>query len=98
MKCVVFVHGTPWSSVVPQPIAEALFAKRTYQILVYDQPGYGQSQDFDPSSSTTTSTSTSTSEESFPGDTSVKFQVLALTDLLKHVQMDGQVGTQPQLS
>jgi pimeloyl-ACP methyl ester carboxylesterase len=94
MKCVGFAHGTPWSSVVFQPIAEALLAKGTYQILVYDLPDYGQSQDFDSSSSTTTSTSTSTSEEDFPGDTSVKFQVLALTDLLKHVQMDGQGGHQ----
>lgn len=85
-KCVVFVHGTPWSSAVFQPIIEALLAKGSYQILVYDLPGYGQSQDYDPGSSTITS------EGDFPGDTSVKFQAKALTELLKHVQLDGQEG------
>ena len=83
-KCLVFVHGTPWSSAVFRPVIEALLAKGTYQILVYDLPGYGQSQDFDTGSTTTTS------EEDFPGDTSVKFQAEALTELLKHVQLDGR--------
>lgn len=83
MKCVVFVHGTPWSSVVFQPIVQALLAKGSYQILVYDLPGYGQSQDFDSGSSRTVS------EGDFLGDTSVKFQAVALMELLKHVQLDG---------
>lgn len=85
MKCVVFVHGTPWSSAVFRPIVEALLAKGSYQILVYDLPGYGQSQDLDASSATT-------SEEDFPGDTSVNFQAKALTELLKHVKLDGREG------
>ncbi|KAE9371100.1 alpha/beta-hydrolase [Stipitochalara longipes BDJ] len=86
-KCVVFVHGTPWSSVVFKPIIEALLAKGSYKILVYDLPGYGQSQDF-----VSTSSSTTASKEDFPGDTSVKFQAKALADLLKHVQLDGEGG------
>ena len=80
---MVFIHGTPWSSAVFRPVVEALLEKGSYQILVYDLPGYGQSQDFDPDSNTTTS------EEDFPGDTSVKFQAKALTEPLKHVQLDG---------
>ncbi|KAI7082435.1 hypothetical protein KC356_g8367 [Hortaea werneckii] len=45
-KNVVIVHGTPWSSVVFQPLIETLLAKGSYQILVYDLPGYGQSQEY----------------------------------------------------
>jgi len=85
-KCVVFVHGTPWSSAVFQPIIEALLAKGSYQILVYDLPGYGQSQEYDATSSKVASGG------QFAGDTSVKFQAEALTELLKHVQFDGQQG------
>ncbi|KAN0096045.1 alpha/beta-hydrolase [Hyaloscypha variabilis] len=85
-KCVVFVHGTPWSSTVFRPIIEALLAKGSYKILVYDLPGYGQSQEFIPSSRNTTS---ATSTAAFQGDTSVKFQAKALVRLLKHVQLDG---------
>ncbi|TKA27570.1 hypothetical protein B0A50_04401 [Salinomyces thailandicus] len=85
-KCVVFVHGTPWSSVVYQPIIEALLARGSYHILVYDLPGYGQSQSYSPDSHQATSAA------GFPGDTSVKFQAGALTALLQHVQWDGMNG------
>lgn len=85
-KCVVFVHGTPWSSVLFKPVVEALLAKGSYQILVYDLPGYGQSQDYNPDSNATTS------KASFPGDTSVKFQAKALAGLLSHVELDGKGG------
>ena len=85
-KSVVFVHGTPWSSAVFRPIIEALLAKGPYQILVYDLPGYGQSQNF------SRDFSIPTSHSDFPGDTSVKFQAKALTELLKHVQLDGKEG------
>jgi pimeloyl-ACP methyl ester carboxylesterase len=88
VKCVVFVHGTPWSSVVFKPIVKALLAKGTYQALVYDLPGYGQSQDYNPDSNTTTT------REGFPGDTSVKFQAQALSELLRHVKLDGK-GNNP---
>jgi len=83
VKCVVFVHGTPWSSAVFRPVIEALRAKESYKILVYDLPGYGQSQDFE-------SDSISNSNGEFQGDTSVKFQARALAGLCKHVQLDGQ--------
>ncbi|KAH6713309.1 Alpha/Beta hydrolase protein [Leptodontidium sp. MPI-SDFR-AT-0119] len=83
-KCVVFVHGTPWSSIVFKPTIEALLARGSYQILVYDLPGYGKSQDFDAGSTTTPP------ENGFLGDTSVKFQALALAELLKQVQMGGK--------
>ncbi|OBT51928.1 hypothetical protein VE04_08655, partial [Pseudogymnoascus sp. 24MN13] len=87
-KSVVFVHGTPWSSVVFKPIVEALLAKGSYQILIYDLPGYGQSQEYNPDTNATTS------KASFPGDTSVKFQATALSALLNHVHLDG-AGSNP---
>lgn len=79
-KCVVFVHGTPWSSAVFRPIISTLLAKGSYQILVYDLPGYSQSQAYTPSN-------TSPFKAGFPGDTSVKFQAEALTALLSHAQL-----------
>ena len=85
-KCVVFVHGTPWSSIVFKPTIGALLARSPYKILVYDLPGYGQSQSFE------TGSKTETPENGFLGDTSVKFQALALSELLKHVQLDGKDG------
>ena len=83
VKHVVFVHGTPWSSAVFRPIIDSLLAKQSYKILVYDLPGYGKSQKFDPGSRCTIS------QEDFAGDTSVKFQAGALAALLKHVELDG---------
>lgn len=38
---VVFCHGTPWSSVVWEPFAEALSAE--FSVYLWDMPGYGQS-------------------------------------------------------
>jgi pimeloyl-ACP methyl ester carboxylesterase len=84
-KCVVFVHGTPWSSIVYQPIVEALLAKQSFKILVYDLPGYGQSQAFNSNIS-------SAPKNGFPDDTSVKFQAEALVALLQHVGFDGKDG------
>lgn len=89
-KSLVFVHGTPWSSAVFQPIVKALLAKDSYQILLYDLPGYGQSQVFEePDSSGSTQNIDS---KFFAGDTSVRFQALALEALLKHVNMDAGSG------
>ncbi|TVY52416.1 hypothetical protein LSUE1_G010093, partial [Lachnellula suecica] len=85
-KCVVFVHGTPWSSDVFRPVIQALLAKTSYRILVYDLPGYGQSQEYDPANNSHISV------KGFQGDTSVKFQAAALTELLQHVQLDGKDG------
>jgi pimeloyl-ACP methyl ester carboxylesterase len=38
---VVFCHGTPWSSVLWRPIADALTAR--YTVYLWDMPGYGRS-------------------------------------------------------
>jgi pimeloyl-ACP methyl ester carboxylesterase len=38
---VVFCHGTPWSSVLWRPIADALTARFT--VYLWDMPGYGRS-------------------------------------------------------
>ena len=84
---VVFVHGTPWSSVVYKPMIEALLAKGQYKILAHDLPGYGQSQAFAPGEEATTTYS------GFTGDTSFALQARALAALLKHVEFDGSNGS-----
>jgi pimeloyl-ACP methyl ester carboxylesterase len=38
---VVFCHGTPWSSELWRPLAEALAARHT--VYLWDMPGYGES-------------------------------------------------------
>ncbi|MBW9213653.1 alpha/beta hydrolase [Mumia sp. zg.B53] len=38
---VVMCHGTPWSSALWQPFAEAL--SREFAVYLWDMPGYGQS-------------------------------------------------------
>ncbi|MGO2931679.1 alpha/beta fold hydrolase [Microbacterium sp.] len=38
---VVFLHGTPWSSALWRPLAEALATRFT--VYLWDMPGYGQS-------------------------------------------------------
>lgn len=38
---LVFLHGTPWSSALWQPIAEAL--SRRFTVYLWDMPGYGAS-------------------------------------------------------
>ena len=86
IKTVVFVHGTPWSSYVFQPVAKALLARRRHRVLLYDLPGYGQSQEIKPSSSATAKGS------NFVGDTSVKMQAIVLAELLKLLKLDGKHG------
>ncbi|KAK3056414.1 hypothetical protein LTR09_002921 [Extremus antarcticus] len=83
---VVFVHGTPWSSGVFQPIAKALLSRGQYQVLLYDLPGYGQSQ------SSLKSDPAGQQSGQFAGDTSVKTQGAVLADLLNHLQLDGKDG------
>lgn len=85
-KTVVFIHGTPWSSDVFRPIAKALLARGGYNVLLYDLPGYGQSQERHSVSSTTSEAA------KFDGDTSVKVQAAVLADLLQHLQLDGKSG------
>ena len=74
---VVFVHGTPWCSDVFRPLSEALWATGRFNLLLYDLPGYGQSQYFDETGT-------------FEQDTSVKAQGEALAALLQHLNIDGK--------
>lgn len=85
-RTVVFVHGTPWSSAVFQPLAKALLARPGYRVLLYDLPGYGQSQKLDASKIETGTDSL------FEGDTSVALQSRALAALLKDLSLDGLHG------
>lgn len=78
---VVFVHGTPWSSDVFRPLANALSAGGSFNIVLYDLPGYGQSQTFN-----------NLPAKSEP-DTSVKAQSEALAALLQHLGLDGKDGS-----
>jgi pimeloyl-ACP methyl ester carboxylesterase len=88
LRTVVFVHGTPWSSEVFQPIAKALLSRGQYRILLYDLPGYGQSQvRFKPDETTK-------QNSQFQGDTSVKTQGAVLAELLKHLELDGTEGSE----
>lgn len=41
---VVFIHGTPWSSIVWQSLATSLSTR--YNIYLYDHPGFGDSPPF----------------------------------------------------
>lgn len=77
---VVFVHGTPWSSDVFRPMANALSAGGNFNVVLYDLPGYGQSQIFNE-----------VQAKSEP-DTSVKAQANALAALLQHLSLDGKDG------
>lgn len=43
---VIFVHGTPWCSDVFRPVITALEATGRFHTVLYDLPGYGQSQTF----------------------------------------------------
>ncbi|KAM0705713.1 hypothetical protein Q7P35_007073 [Cladosporium inversicolor] len=83
-QTLVFVHGTPWSSAVFSPLATSLLTTTpNLTILLYDLPGYGQSQ---------TLTSYTPGSEGFQGTTSVKAQACALAALLSHLSLDGKNG------
>jgi pimeloyl-ACP methyl ester carboxylesterase len=69
---IVFVHGTPWSSRVFLPFADALLARGTCRVLLYDLAGYGNSQEEDTASV----------------DTSVKSQAMLLFELLRHLHLE----------
>ncbi|KAI3394325.1 hypothetical protein diail_2920 [Diaporthe ilicicola] len=75
---VVFVHGTPWSSDVFRPLADALLASGSFNVVLYDLQGYGQSQAF------------SNSQQGSEPDTSVKAQAGSLAALLDHLGLDGK--------
>jgi len=87
LKTVVFVHGTPWNSVVFHPLAKALLATGRYRVLLYDLPGYGNSQHFNSHSQTQDETNL------FKGDTSVRAQAETLVALLKETQLHSNSNT-----
>jgi len=89
-QTVVFVHGTPWSSEVFVPLAEAISATLECSILLYDLVGYGESQALDASTS-----SHAADKNGFVGDTSVKAQGEALAALLAHLKLDGKTQGRP---
>lgn len=80
LETLVFIHGTPWSSIVFQPLATPLLASGTHQILLYDLPGYGQSQE------RIASPSSSEKGDDDP-KTNIATQSLALTSLLAHLSI-----------
>jgi pimeloyl-ACP methyl ester carboxylesterase len=41
---LIFIHGTPWSSRLWEPIARAISSTQQYCIYLFDNPGYGLSQ------------------------------------------------------
>lgn len=80
---IVFVHGTPWSSVTFGPVAEALRTQTSSHILLYDMPGYGKSQAYQAQQN-------DPKDALFKGDTSVRFQAEALVALLDYLHLDGR--------
>lgn len=83
-QTLVFVHGTPWSSAIFSPLATSLLTTTpNLTILLYDLPGYGQSQHL---------TSSTPGPKGFQGSTSVKTQASALVALLSHLSLDGTNG------
>lgn len=77
LKTLVFVHGTPWNSVVFHPLAKALLATKRYQVLLYDLAGYGMSQTYNDV------TTGKNENDLFAGNTSVSQQASALVALFK---------------
>jgi pimeloyl-ACP methyl ester carboxylesterase len=92
-KTLVFIHGTPWSSTVFQPLIQSLLSSpqfsKTYRILLYDMPGYGQSQLPYPTTSypTTTNASSHRDFKDNQNDTSVATQAQTLRALLAHLKI-----------
>jgi pimeloyl-ACP methyl ester carboxylesterase len=87
-QTLVFLHGTPWSSAVFSPLATSLLRTTpNLTILLYDLPGYGQSQTLLSPSPTT---SPALGPKSFAGSTSISLQASALSALLSHLSLDGK--------
>jgi pimeloyl-ACP methyl ester carboxylesterase len=88
-QTLVLIHGTPWSSAVFSPLARSLLSTHPHlTLLLYDLPGYGQSQHLNASATTPDS-------HGFTGSTSIATQASALTALLSHLHLDGK-GTNPK--
>lgn len=80
---VVFVHGTPWSSDVFRPLANALAASGSFSVVLYDLAGYGQSQGWNRRRAA--------GPRAVP-DTSVRAQGEVLAGLLQYLEIDGKGG------
>lgn len=81
-QTLVFIHGTPWSSTVFAPLARSLLTTHSnLTILLYDLPGYGQSQHL---------STHGIGPKGFTGTTSIRAQASALSALLSHLSLDGK--------
>ena len=92
LQTLVFVHGTPWSSAVFQPLVQSLLSSppfsANYRVLLYDLPGYGQSQHLHPKPISTANTpSHHGSFKTSQPTTSVATQAHTLHALLSHLQI-----------
>lgn len=67
------------------PLAKALSAHTSCRILLYNLPGYDQSQSYQRQPG-------AVSDALFDGDTSVQFQREALSELMHHLRIDGKNG------
>jgi len=90
LKTVVFVHGTPWNSVVFHPLAKALLATKRYRVLLYDLLGYGTSQTVHNKNQ-----AKQDRDSLFEGDTSVAQQGAVLTAVLREAGVYQSAGDKP---
>jgi pimeloyl-ACP methyl ester carboxylesterase len=89
LKTLVFIHGTPWSSLVFQPLVQSLLFSspsspfsKPHRILLYDMPGFDKSQLPYPNPS-----SHRQNFKDDQNDTSVATQAQTLRALLSHLQI-----------
>lgn len=81
-QTLVFIHGTPWSSAVFGPLATSLLSTHpNLQVLLYDLPGYGESQQH------LLPNANDSKVRGFHGNTSIRFQASAFTALLSHLSL-----------
>jgi pimeloyl-ACP methyl ester carboxylesterase len=93
LQTLVLIHGTPWSSTVFQPLIQSLLSppsqspiSKPHRILLYDLPGYGQSQHPYPKTPSPSSPHQNFKSKTQP-NTSVATQALTLRALLSHLQI-----------
>ncbi|KAF2159008.1 hypothetical protein M409DRAFT_30543 [Zasmidium cellare ATCC 36951] len=86
LQTVLFVHGTPWSSEVHIPLAKALLSTKRYRVILYDLPGYGQSQEV-PRDISSEGSAMELFKLDMQMDTSVKAQGAALAALIEHLNL-----------
>ncbi|KAK4502103.1 hypothetical protein PRZ48_005526 [Zasmidium cellare] len=85
LKTLLFVHGTPWSSEVFTPLSKALLSTKQFRLILYDLPGYGQSQEapqYDNEGD-----ALELFKLDLQKDTSVKAQGAALAALINHLDL-----------